>query len=294
MKIDWDIQCPVNETIQIPMTKAAEKALQCEGIPMECAIHVCLCNDEKIADINRIYRDNPSATDVLSFPSADYPPGRTAGQCEQLLRMEYDDETEACFLGDIFISVPHIRKQAAEYGHSELREACYLLIHGICHLMGYDHIQPDDKEKMRKMEEKILTAISVTRDDNPVSIEETLLSLAREAMKQSYSPYSQYPVGAALHCTDGRIFTGCNIENASFGLSNCAERTAVFKAVSEGAREFDIIAIAANTTPWPCGACRQVLHEFAPNIRVLVAWGDKVEEKALKELLPDGFGPDSM
>ena len=113
-------------------------------------------------------------------------------------------------------------------------------------------------------------------------------------MKQSYSPYSQYPVGAALHCTDGRIFTGCNIENASFGLSNCAERTAVFKAVSEGAREFDIIAIAANTTPWPCGACRQVLHEFAPNIRVIVAWGDKVEEKALKELLPDGFGPDSM
>ena len=115
-------------------------------------------------------------------------------------------------------------------------------------------------------------------------------------MKRSYSIYSHYPVGAALHCTDGRIFQGCNIENASFGLTNCAERTAVFKAVSEGAMSFDTIAIASTVSaPWPCGACRQVLNEFAPGIRVLVTWGDgQKDEMLLKDLLPHGFGPESL
>ena len=114
-------------------------------------------------------------------------------------------------------------------------------------------------------------------------------------MKRSYSPYSHYPVGAALLCADGRIFQGCNIENASFGLTNCAERTAMFKAISEGADEFTAIAIAANgSAPWPCGACRQVLNEFAPGIRVLVTWDGNTDEKPLSELLPCGFGPKSL
>ena len=294
MKIDWDIRCRVDESIMKQMAIAADKAVQCEGIPLKCSVHVCLCDDETIAVVNQKFRGIAASTDVLSFPTVIYPEGLTASRCVQQIRMEYDDDIGACFLGDLFISVPHMKKQAAEYGHSELREACYLLIHGICHLMGYDHIEPDEKEKMRKMEEKILTNVSVTRDTAASSVDDTLLTLAREAMKQSYSPYSSYPVGAALHCIDGRIFTGCNVENASFGLSNCAERTAVFKAVSEGAREFDVIAIAANTKPWPCGACRQVLNEFAPDIRVLVTWGEQTEERTLRELLPEGFGPDSM
>ena len=144
------------------------------------------------------------------------------------------------------------------------------------------------------MEEKILSAASVTRDAPKKTDDAVLLRLAREAMARSYSPYSSYPVGAAIRSTDGRIFQGCNIENASFGLTNCAERTAVFKAVSEGAKSFDAIAIAARTKAWPCGACRQVLNEFAPDIRVLVTWDNHIEEKNLKELLPEGFGPHSM
>ena len=295
MKIDWDIRFHVDEEILEQMAIAAQKAVECEGITLECSVHVCLCDDETIAEINHKYRGISASTDVLSFPSVEYPADRTAALSEPLIRMEYDDDYEACFLGDSLISVPHIQKQAAEYGHSELREACYLLIHGICHLMGYDHIKPEDKEKMRKMEEKILSAASVTRNNDPVTVDDnSLLRLAREAMKMSYSPYSSYPVGAALHCTDGRIFTGCNIENASFGLTNCAERTAMFKAISEGASGFDVIAIAANTKPWPCGACRQVLNEFAPDIRVIVTWKDQVEEKTLHELLPESFGPQSM
>ena len=142
------------------------------------------------------------------------------------------------------------------------------------------------------MEEKILSAVGMSRDEAPAVSDETLLGLAREAMARSYSPYSGFAVGAALLCADGRIYQGCNIENASFGLTNCAERTALFKAVSEGAREFTAVAIAAEkSAPWPCGACRQVLNEFAPGIRVLVTWGDGLrDELPLSALLPHGFG----
>lgn len=224
-----------------------------------------------------------------------YPAGITAGQADELLRRELDDELNACMLGDLIISVPHIIAQAEEYGHSPEREAAYLLVHGICHLMGYDHMEEKEKRCMRAMEEKILSAVGMERDGQSSVNDEALLSLARSAMKRSYSPYSHYAVGAALLCADGRVFQGCNIENASFGLTNCAERTAMFKAVSEGATEFTTIAIAAESSaPWPCGACRQVLNEFAPNIRVLVTWNGGVDELPLCALLPHGFGPKDL
>ena len=123
-----------------------------------------------------------------------------------------------------------------------------------------------------------------------------LLKLAQIAMKNSYSPYSHYAVGAALLCKNGRVYLGCNIENASFGLTNCGERTAIFKAVSEGEREFEAIAIASNGSfPYPCGACRQVLNEFAPGLRVLVIDGQgQVDKTTLHELLPHGFGPKDL
>ena len=148
------------------------------------------------------------------------------------------------------------------------------------------------------MEEKALGMAGVTREGKPhaAPTDEQLLALAREAMQRSYSPYSRFRVGACLLCGDGRVFQGCNVENASFGLTNCAERTAVFKAISEGAREFTAIAIAADhAAPWPCGACRQVLNEFAPGIRVLVTWeGNRSAETTLEQLLPHGFGPKDL
>ena len=122
----------------------------------------------------------------------------------------------------------------------------------------------------------------------------TLIDMALDQRRLSYAPYSGYRVGAALLAADGKIFTGCNIENAAYTPTICAERTAFFKAVSEGVRSFDVLAIAAKTKAWPCGACRQVLNEFAPDLRILVTWDDHVEEKTLKELLPEGFGPHSM
>ena len=100
-----------------------------------------------------------------------------------------------------------------------------------------------------------------------------LLEIAKKAMRNAYAPYSNFKVGAALLCSDGTVFTGCNIENASYGAANCAERTAVFKAVSEGHRDFYAIAIVSSSgeETFPCGICRQVLAEFAPNIRVILS-----------------------
>ncbi len=291
----WQIDTEVAPSWLSLMQTAADCALLTEGVKRECAVSIRLCDDDAIHEINREYREVDRATDVLSFPTVNYPAGLTAGQADKYLRRELDDELNACMLGDLILSVPHVLAQAEEYGHSPERECAYLLVHGLCHLMGYDHIEEDDKRRMRSMEEKILTAIGQTRDGEGAVTDATLRALAREAMKRSYSPYSHYPVGAALLCADGRIFQGCNIENASFGLTNCAERTAMFKAVSEGATEFTAIAIAATISePWPCGACRQVLNEFAPGIRVLITWDGGEDELSLNDLLPKGFGPKSL
>ena len=121
---------------------------------------------------------------------------------------------------------------------------------------------------------------------------EKLCELAREAMTHAYVPYSGYQVGAALLCKDGTVFTGCNVENAAYGATICAERTAMVKAVSEGHRDFDTIVIAGRSEDYcvPCGTCRQVMMEFAPGLTVICLNG-KGESKrfALKELLPYGF-----
>lgn len=292
MTLLWQIDTDVDPSLISLMQTAADCALVQEGVTRPCAVSVRLCDDEAIRDVNRTYRQVDRATDVLSFPTVNYPAGVTAGGADKLLRRELDDEVNACMLGDLIISVPHIAAQAAEYGHSPQREAAYLLVHGLCHLMGYDHVEADDQRRMRVMEEKILSAVGMSRDGQQAVTDDTLLALAREAMRRSYSPYSGFAVGAALLCADGRIYQGCNIENASFGLTNCAERTAMFKAISEGAEAFTAIAIAAEkSAPWPCGACRQVLNEFAPDIRVLVTWGDGLRDEApLSRLLPHGFG----
>ena len=125
-----------------------------------------------------------------------------------------------------------------------------------------------------------------------------LTKLAASMHQYSYVPYSHFPVGAALLCRDGTVFTGCNVENAAYGSTICAERTALVKAVSEGHRDdFEAIAIAGQGTDycWPCGACRQMLYEFAPELRVLAVRGDGAfESVSLQELLPRGFGPKSL
>ena len=123
-----------------------------------------------------------------------------------------------------------------------------------------------------------------------------LVRLAAVAANGAHAPYSQFAVGAVLRATDGRLFSACNVENASYGLTICAERAAVFKAVSEGARSFDCLALSVPGGGAPCGACRQVLREFGKDLLILSGDenGQMVRELSLAALLPDSFGPESL
>ncbi len=136
-----------------------------------------------------------------------------------------------------------------------------------------------------------------------IELEEKLFSEAEKMMQRSYIPYSGFAVGAALLAKNGTIYTGCNVENAAFTPSNCAERTAFFKAVSEGVKEFDAIAVLGGKDRkisdlcTPCGVCRQVMAEFCKPDDFLILMRDgngNVEKRLLSELLPSSFGPGNL
>lgn len=118
-----------------------------------------------------------------------------------------------------------------------------------------------------------------------------LVEKAYEAMENAYAPYSNFKVGAALLTKSGKIYTGCNVEIASFGATNCAERTAIFKAISEGEREYSAIAVVSSSHDftYPCGICRQVIVEFTKDIDIIVAKGYDYEVYKIETLLPKSF-----
>lgn len=125
---------------------------------------------------------------------------------------------------------------------------------------------------------------------------ELLIEKAKKERNFAYAPYSNFKVGAALLTKSGKIYTGCNIENASYGATVCAERIAMFKAVSEGEKDFEAIAVYVETKElaFPCALCRQVMYEFSPNMKVISANKDKYEIKNLSELFPYPFGPKDL
>ena len=127
--------------------------------------------------------------------------------------------------------------------------------------------------------------------------EEDLIKVASLARQRAYAPYSKYKVGAAIRTKRNKVHSGANVENASYGLTVCAERTAAFAAVNAGDKELDAIAIVIDDDrlPTPCGACRQVLAEFSPNMKVILATtGGLRKETTLADLLPDPFLPENL
>ena len=133
--------------------------------------------------------------------------------------------------------------------------------------------------------------MSLTRPEK-----QSIIDLANAARQHAYAPYSKYHVGAALRTKSGRLFTGVNIENAAYPHTMCAERVAIFKAVSEGEKEFEVISVVTDNGGSPCGGCRQVLAEFGLDTIVLIAngQGELLKEMTVKELLPEAFTPEKL
>jgi cytidine deaminase len=122
-----------------------------------------------------------------------------------------------------------------------------------------------------------------------------LLELAIEARRKAYVPYSRFPVGAALRTASGAVYTGCNVENASYGLTVCAERVAIWKAISEGEREFEALVVVTDISGSPCGACRQVMAEFALEMPVMIAdLEGNGQVLTVAQLLPEAFQPSHL
>lgn len=279
------------ENLEAFLNEVFSACCQVEGIrDMSAAGRVV--DDETIRLINREFRGIDRATDVLSFPSIAYPAGKTARDAPGRLRRE------GRYLGDFVLSLPHAQSQALEFGHSPKRELGYLTAHSIFHLCGYDHMTDADKARMREMEERAMALMGLRREEEEITMtDQELFDRAVRAIDRAYAPYSDFRVGACLLCADGRAYDGCNIENASLGATICAERCAMCKAVSDGAREFTALAVAGEKgVAAPCGICRQALNEFASgDLRVLFGSKDgRYTETTLRALLPEAFGPQNL
>lgn len=275
-----------NEQKQLKVSAKAKK-LVLEGLETVGKLHnlsdqtvvdVTLVDDEAIHKLNKEYRQVDRPTDVLSFALDEddgEEPAVTGGPEEHLL-------------GGIVISAETAKRQGEEYGHGLNRELTYLAVHGCLHLLGYDHMKDEDKSVMRAEEEKVMAAMNLSESD---LASEKLLKAAKEARKNAYAPYSGFKVGAAVLTKTGKIFTGCNIENASYGMTICAERCAIFSAVAAGEQELEALCLIADTEEpvSPCGACRQVMNEFGVKTVLMADKKDHLVTKTLEELLPEDF-----
>ncbi|MEN3186771.1 MAG: cytidine deaminase [Atribacterota bacterium] len=239
---------------------------QSENVSPEGILSVGFLDKEEIRAIKRQFFHQDVDTDVVAFP--------------------YGEKEGDKIWGEILICVPVAFEQAQEQGYRVGEEILLLFIHGLLHLLGYQDSTEEESKEMAKRAQELL---NLTRE---WQLRKSLVKKAWEAKAYAYAPYSHFGVGAALLGDGGKIFTGCNVENSSFGLTICAERVALVKAVSSGAQHFQKIAIVSDASTFclPCGACRQVLFEFAPALEIISATSSlDFQVFHLDELLPYGF-----
>ena len=251
-------------------------------------VSVSLVENNEIKELNAKFRNTDSVTDVLSFP------------------MEDSDHRNVELLGDIVICVSRAEEQAKEFGHTFKRELSYLTVHSTLHLLGYDHMQEDEKKEMRNLEKEIMndmgiykvTELEMNLEYITKEQEKQIIETAKIARDSAYCPYSKFRVGSAILTSNNKIYYGCNIENASYPATICAERTAAVKAISEGEKKFKAIVVAVynDSYAYPCGVCRQFLYEFSDEntIIIVVNGKDEIEKTTLGALLPNGFKGEDM
>ena len=290
IELQWEIPTCIDD-LEAFLNEVAEACFKVEGID-GAGFCIRIVDDAAIQELNRTMRGIDKPTDVLSFPTVRYPKGKTAKDTPKRLHREYDPYLGCVNLGDCVLNLDRARQQAEEFGHSLRRELGYLTAHSAFHLMGYDHMEEDEKRIMRSMEKRAMQALSLWREPKGESAvnHEELFKLACNAMQNSYSPYSHFKVGACILTESGATFSGCNFENASYGATICAERCAAGNAIVHGHTKFTAIAIAAEKCPaWPCGVCRQVLSEFCDDMDIILGIpGGELQVHKLSALLPGG------
>jgi homotetrameric cytidine deaminase/rRNA maturation RNase YbeY len=270
---------------------AVELCLTNEKIERAVEVSILLVDDEKIKEINNEQRGIDSPTDVLSFPIVEMVDGKIKSNLGDM-----NMEENTMLLGDIVISLERAYKQAKEYAHSFYRELAFLTTHGVFHLLGYDHENEKNERIVLKKQEDVLKIMGLKRqkyEQGEILDCEVLAKEALNAKLNAYAPYSNFNVGAALLTESGKIYTGANVENISFSATICAERTAIFKAVSEGERKIKAIAISSDSPEiiFPCGTCLQVIYEFGDENTMIVCSNNKGDYKVfnLSVLLPYPF-----
>ena len=151
--------------IERSIVSCGNATAECERIMIPVSVSLIIVNDSDIRALNKRFRGLDKSTDVLSFPTINYPKNKTAGSCDALILQEYDDETCTCNLGDIVISFEHAQNQAQAYDHSIQREYGFLFTHGLLHLMGYDHIEENDRILMRHQDDAIMELVNLKREN---------------------------------------------------------------------------------------------------------------------------------
>lgn len=279
MEIYYNSETYPSASVRSDMERIASMCTEECGLDSsQVSLSVSFVDAEEIRDLNAQFRSVDAATDVLSFPQWD---GSKNFAMQSMVE-----------LGDVVLCKEIIDRQALEYGHSEQRELLYLFTHGVLHLLGFDHIEENDKIAMRKREDSVMERLGLDRSYEGETMDyKQLYRMALQAVDKAYAPYSGFRVGAALLTESGEVYTGVNVENSSFGATICAERTAFVKAVSEGHKQFRAIAIASSGgQAWPCGICRQFMYEFADSLDIITgADEDHLDVRDIKELLPEGF-----
>lgn len=283
-----DTRLPIaDEAFRSKITEIFRARLEKDGILASSVataeVSVTFMSPEEIAKINGQYRKIPDPTDILSFPlwekDGEFKP----------------EDWQSLPLGDLIVCPERVAANAEEHKKTYEEELVLVLSHGFLHLTGRDHCTEEEQNRMwaeqDEMTAEYFRAAGVT-DKTKLTAEaaESLVAASRGAAVNSYAPYSHFPVGAAILFKNGEIVTGCNVENASYGLTICAERNAMSAAVARGLRDPLAIAVTGNTPHCaPCGACRQFLSEFNPDMLVVTEGGDGVSIRALNELLPMNF-----
>ncbi len=274
----------INANLEQRLRAALQAAAALHGLDDRTEVSVTLVDDAEIHDLNKAYRHVDRPTDVLSFALDE-----DGGEPELI------GAPAEHLLGDIIISAETALRQGEEFGHGLEREIIYLAVHGLLHLLGYDHLTAADKKVMRAREEEALGAIGLSEEflsegRTNALLTQQLLQAALAAREHAYAPYSHFQVGAAVWA-GGKIYSGCNVENASYGLSCCAERNAIFAAIAGGEKQLEALCVVADADGpvSPCGACRQVLAEFKIPLVIMANVRGELRQASWEELLPLAF-----